>query len=87
MSVPRAMARRTFFTSGLAALEMVSGRAMGFLYNVQIRITQMKRAVGIVAMLAVFALLAAVGYISLEIARQSTMDVAAESAATPSCTS
>jgi len=49
---------------------------MAFLYNVQIRITQMKRAVGILAALAVFALLAAVGYISAEIARQSTVDEA-----------
>jgi len=36
----------------------------------------MKRAVGIVAMLAVLAILAAVGYISAEIARQSTVDEA-----------
>src|SRR5713226_50658 len=70
------MARRTLFKSGFAALEMVSGRAMGFLYNVQIRITQMKRAVGIVAMLAVLAILAEIGYISAEIARQSTVDEA-----------
>jgi len=49
---------------------------MAFLYNVQIRITQMKRAVGILAVLAVLALLAAVGYISAEIARQSTVDEA-----------
>jgi len=47
---------------------------MGFLYNVQIRITQIKRAVGIVATLAGLALVVAVGYISAEIARQSTVD-------------
>src|SRR5258708_25803306 len=70
------MARRTLFTSGFAALEIVSGRAMGFLYNVQIRITQIKRAVGIVATMAGFALVAAIGYISAEIARQSTVDEA-----------
>ena len=70
------MARRTPFTSGFAALEIVSGRAMGFLYNVQIRITQIKLAAGIVATLAGFALVAAVGYISAEIARQSTVDEA-----------
>src|SRR5260221_12742325 len=68
------MARRTLFTSGFAALEIVSGRAIGFLYNVQIRITQIKRAVGIVATLAGFALMTAVGYISAEIARQSRVD-------------
>jgi uncharacterized SAM-binding protein YcdF (DUF218 family) len=49
---------------------------MGFLYNVQIRITQIGRAVGIVAIVAGFALVAAVGYISAEIARQSTVDEA-----------
>src|SRR5439155_10258834 len=70
------MARRTLFTSGFAALEMVSGRAMSFLYNVQIRITQIKLAVGILTTLAVFAFVTAVGYISAEIARQSTVDEA-----------
>jgi uncharacterized SAM-binding protein YcdF (DUF218 family) len=49
---------------------------MGFLYNVQIRITQMKRAIVIVATLAGFALVAVVAYISAEIARQSTVDEA-----------
>jgi len=49
---------------------------MSFLYNVQIRITQIKLAVGILTTLAVFAFVTAVGYISAEIARQSTVDEA-----------
>jgi len=60
----------------LAALEMVSGRGMAFLYNVQIRITQMKWVVGIAVALAMFALAAKVAQVSGEIARQSTMDEA-----------
>src|SRR5689334_17567093 len=70
------MARRTLLRSGLAALEMVSGRGMAFLYNVQIRITQMKWVVGIAVALAMFALAAKVAQVSGEIARQSTMDEA-----------
>jgi uncharacterized SAM-binding protein YcdF (DUF218 family) len=53
---------------------MVSGRGIAFLYNVQIRIAQMKRAVGIVVALAVVAFAAMVAYISQEIAHQSTVD-------------
>jgi uncharacterized SAM-binding protein YcdF (DUF218 family) len=70
------MARRTLFTRGFAALDIVSGLGMTFLYNVQIRIAQMKRAVGIGVILAVVAFSAAVTYISAEIARQSTVDEA-----------
>ena len=63
------MARRTLLRSGLAALEMVSGRGMAFLYNVQIRITQIKWAVGIAVALALLALAAKVAQVSAEIAR------------------
>jgi uncharacterized SAM-binding protein YcdF (DUF218 family) len=49
---------------------------MAFLYNVQIRITQMKWVVGIAVALAMFALAAKVAQVSGEIARQSTMDEA-----------
>ena len=68
------MARRTLFSSGFAALEMVSGLAMTFIYNVQIRIPQMKWVVGVIVALAVAAFSTAVTYISAEIARQSTVD-------------
>jgi uncharacterized SAM-binding protein YcdF (DUF218 family) len=60
----------------LAALEICSGFAMSFLYNVQIRIAQMKWAVAIVVALAVAGLVVAIGQISVEIARQSTVDEA-----------
>jgi uncharacterized SAM-binding protein YcdF (DUF218 family) len=49
---------------------------MAFLYNVQIRIAQMRRAIGIVLVLAVVAFAAAVAYVSAEIARQSAVDEA-----------
>jgi uncharacterized SAM-binding protein YcdF (DUF218 family) len=52
------------------------GAGHGFLYNVQIRITQIKWAVGIVAALAMMALAAKVAQVSAEIARQSTLDEA-----------
>jgi uncharacterized SAM-binding protein YcdF (DUF218 family) len=49
---------------------------MAFLYNVQIRITQIKWAVGIAVALALLALAAKVAQVSAEIARQSTVDEA-----------
>src|SRR5580658_2644331 len=70
------MARRTLFTSGFAALEIFSGRAMRFLYNVQIRITQMKWAVGLAGALALLALAAEVAHVAERIAHQSTVDEA-----------
>src|SRR5579862_4109487 len=70
------MARRTLFTKGFAALEIFSGRAMRFLYNVQIRISQMKWAIGIVGALAIAALAAEVAHVAGRIAHQSTVDEA-----------
>jgi len=70
------MARRTLFTSGFAVLEIFSGRAMRFLYNVQIRITQIKWAVGVVGALALLALAAEVAHVAERIAHQSTVDEA-----------
>jgi uncharacterized SAM-binding protein YcdF (DUF218 family) len=55
---------------------MVSGLAMTFLYNVQIRIAQMKRLVGIAAVVVLAGLVVAVARISGEIARQSAVEEA-----------
>ena len=70
------MARRISFNSGLAALVIFSARTMAFLYNIQIRIAQIKRAVGIVLALAVLVFAGEVAYVSLQIAHQSSVDEA-----------
>jgi uncharacterized SAM-binding protein YcdF (DUF218 family) len=49
---------------------------MRFLYNVQIRITQIKWAVGVVGALALLALAAEVAHVAERIAHQSTVDEA-----------
>src|ERR1700682_734660 len=70
------MARRISFNSGFAALVIFSARTMAFLYNVQIRIAQMKRAVGILLVLAALVFAGEVAYVSVQIAHQSTVDEA-----------
>jgi uncharacterized SAM-binding protein YcdF (DUF218 family) len=49
---------------------------MAFLYNDQIRIAQIKRAVGIVLVLAALVFAGEVAYVSVQIAHQSTVDEA-----------
>jgi hypothetical protein len=47
---------------------------MAFLYNDQIRIAQMKRAIGILLVLAALVFAGEVAYVSVQIAHQSTVD-------------
>src|ERR1035441_1359935 len=79
---PRAMARRTSFSRGFAALVIASIRAMPFektrpcAYNVEIRITHLKRAAGLSMLVLVVFVFGYLIALTIRIGRQSTRDEA-----------
>jgi uncharacterized SAM-binding protein YcdF (DUF218 family) len=76
VSSPRATARRTSFSSGLAALVIVSALGMITIGLLNVRIPQMKRAIRIIALVLAATIVISIAYVSFRIEQQSTRDEA-----------
>jgi uncharacterized SAM-binding protein YcdF (DUF218 family) len=70
------MARRTSFSSGLAALVIVSAFGMITIGLLNVRIPQMKRAIRIVVLVLAATIIISIAYVSVRIEQQSTRDEA-----------